>query len=63
MTDWKFIFVSALAVVSLVYCLWKTQIDWQQRGFDWRVAVGLAASVSTFLTVAFLLAATVMKDL
>lgn len=63
MTDWKFNFVSGLAVVALAYCLWKTQADWQKTGFNWRVAFGTAACVSTFLTVAFLLAATVLDDL
>ncbi|WP_205480539.1 hypothetical protein [Sphingomonas arenae] len=63
MTDWQLLFVSGLAVAALAFCLWKTQADWQQSGFNWRVAFGLSACLSTFLTVAFLIAASVMSDL
>lgn len=63
MTDWQFLVVSGLALVALTFCLWKTQADWQQGGFSWRVAFGLAACLSTFLTVSFLIAATVFSDL
>jgi hypothetical protein len=63
MIDWKFLMFSAFAATGLAYCLWKTHADWQQGGFGWRVVFGTAASLSAFFSVAFLLAARVLRDL
>jgi len=61
MSDWKFLLASGLIVITLVFCLWKTQADWQQSGFGWRTAFGAAASLGAFLCVAFLFVGSVMS--
>ena len=63
MSDTKFILFICLAVVGLGYCLWKTQLDWQKHGFGLKVVWGLAASLSAFLAVAFLLTGKLLSDL
>jgi hypothetical protein len=55
MSDFKGLMFIALALTGLAYCLWKTQADWEQIGFGWRVIVGAAASLAAFLSVAFML--------
>ena len=63
MGDLKFLVFSGLAVAGLAYCLWKTQADWRQSGFGWRVMFGAAACLSAFFSVGFLLTASLLKNL
>jgi len=62
MTDRKLLIFACLAVVGLGYCLWKTQQD-ARNGFSWAVVWGVTASLSAFLVVAFLFAASLFKRL
>jgi hypothetical protein len=61
MIDWKFLLF--FAVTGLAYCLWKTQSEWQQTGFGWRVAFGTAASLGAFLSVALVLTGLALRSL
>jgi len=63
LTDWKFLLFAGAAVACLAYCLWKTQADWQQKGFGFAVVWGFVASLAAFLFVGFLFLAQVMADL
>jgi len=58
----QFVLFGILPVLGLAYCLWKTQLDWQRHGFGLMVLWGVAASMSAFLAVAFLLAGKALSD-
>jgi hypothetical protein len=58
-----FLLFITLAVTGLAYCLWKTQADWEQSGFGWRVAFGAAASLGAFLSIAFALTGLALSNL
>ena len=61
MSDGREVLFAVLAVAGLSYCLWRTQVDYQQRGFGFVVVWGIAASLNGFLTLAFWFAASVFK--
>jgi hypothetical protein len=63
MDDFKFLTIAILAILGLSYCLWRTQADFRAKGFDLTVAWGVAASLSAFCFVAFMLASQVLRDL
>jgi hypothetical protein len=62
MSDPKLLIFGALAVIGLAYCLWKTQQD-ARTGLSWAVIWGVAASLSAFVLVAFVFAASLFKRL
>jgi hypothetical protein len=61
--DFKFLTIAILAILGLGYCLWGTQADYRVKGLGWAVAWGLAASLSAFCFVVFILASQVLSDL
>ena len=63
MSAFKFLLFSILPILGLAYCLWKTQVDWQLEGFGLKVLWGAAASISAFISIAFLLTAKALSDL
>ena len=61
MGDYTLPLFGVFGLVGLAYCIWKSQSDWQQRGFGLVVVWGWLASVSAFLFVASLFVASVFK--
>lgn len=58
-----FLLFIVLSVTGVAYCLWKTQADWEQSGFGWRVIFGGAASLGAFLSVTFALTRLALTNL
>ncbi|MCL6697936.1 hypothetical protein LZ496_03945 [Sphingomonas sp. NSE70-1] len=58
-----FLLFIALNATGLAYGLWRTQADWEQSGFGWRVAFGLAAALGAFLSVAFAVTGLALSNL
>jgi hypothetical protein len=63
MSDDRLVLFGVLAVVGFGYCLWKTQVDYRERGFGFSVVWGIIASLNGFVVVAFWFAASVFKRL